>query len=285
MKTNPFSKTLSITIVNSDQARKRPICLVVKKYLLVSLCLLVLCAIGIGIYAGVSAYFFADKLSKTVDGLYRLISLQPSFSESEQDNAVEDEFDLENLSIITGGEIQYSDPDSALMSDPWLEIESTANSYSIEMESGSKNGRVELLSWSDMCKDVLPRGTEIVVVDVDTGLSFKAKRLSGTFHSDTDPLTKEDTKVFKQIYGGRWSWTRRAIWVKIDDRYFAASMNGMPHANSHIPHNGFPGHFCIHFMNSRVHQTKRACPVHQSMIVKAYSNADLLEEYIKNNQY
>ncbi len=255
----------------------------------VFICFVLICAISTGLYAGISAYLSLDKLSRTVDGLTQMVDLKLSDASSagiltDSANVLPDEFDLNNLAVITGDEVQYSD-DSALMSDPWLEIESSANSFTIEMESGSKNGRVELLSWFDISKDILPRGTEIVIIDVDTGLSFNAKRCSGTYHSDTDPLTTEDTEIFKQIYGGKWSWDRRAIWVKVNDRYFAASINGMPHANSHIHGNGLKGHFCIHFMHSRVHETSRQCPVHQSMIVKAFSSADRLEEYLKNNQY
>lgn len=290
MKKNPFSKTLSITVISSDQARKKPFCLVIRKYLFVMLCFVIICAASIGIYAGISSYLSLDKLSRTVNDLTRLVGLKlsdASLAQTFDESAIimSDEFDLDNLAIITGDEVQYSGDDSALMSDPWLEVESAASSYTIEMESGSINGRVELLSWFDISTDILPRDTQIVVIDVDTGLSFNAKRCSGTYHSDTDPLTAEDSEIIKQIYGGKWSWDRRAIWVKIGDRYFAASMNGMPHANSHIFGNGFKGHFCIHFMNSRVHETSRRCPIHQSMIVKAFSNADRLEEYLKNNQY
>ncbi|MFA5675782.1 MAG: hypothetical protein WDA65_04585 [Christensenellales bacterium] len=289
MKTNPFSKTFSITVISSDQPRKKPYSLVIRKYLFFMLCFVFTCASTVGVYAGISAYLSLGKLSKTVDGLTNILiaKLSCASAAAYQESAVimSDEFDFESLAIVTGDEVQYSDSDSALMSDPWLEIESTANSFTIEMESGSKNGRVELLSWADISRDILARGTQIVVIDVDTGLSFNAKRHSGTFHSDTDPLTAKDTEIFKQIYGGRWSWDRHAVWVKIGDRYFAASMNGMPHANSHISGNGFKGHFCIHFMNSRVHETSKKCPVHQAMVVKAFSSADRLEEFLKNNQY
>lgn len=289
MKTNPLSKNFSITIISSDQPRKKPFCLVIRKYLFYLLLFIFTCAVSIGMYAGITAYLSMDKLSKSVDGLAHMLNIKLSDASSEINQrdamVMSDEFDFKNLSIITGDEVDYSDSDSALMSDPWLEIESTANDFTIEMESGSKNGRVELLSWADISKDIMPRDTQIVVIDVDTGLSFNAKRFSGTYHSDTDPLTTEDTEIIRQMYGGRWSWDRRAIWVKIGDRYFAASMNGMPHANSHVFGNGFKGHFCIHFMGSRIHETSRGCPVHQSMVLKAFSSADLLEEYLKNNQY
>ena len=45
-------------------------------------------------------------------------------------------------------------------------------------------------------------------------------------------------------------------------------MNGMPHGSGPLD-NGFSGHHCIHFVNSRTHGTNRVCPLHQAAIKKA----------------
>ncbi|MCC3377949.1 hypothetical protein LKX83_33445, partial [Cohnella sp. REN36] len=71
---------------------------------------------------------------------------------------------------------------------------------------------------------------------------------AGKYHADVQPLTKADTKIMKQIYNGKWSWKRKAIVVKKDHHYYAASMQGMPHGGDGIPDNSFSGHFCIHFL-------------------------------------
>lgn len=71
------------------------------------------------------------------------------------------------------------------------------------------------------------------------------------------------------IYGGNWSWERKAVVVKIGDRRVAASMNGMPHGNSDITGNNFPGHFCLHFLGSALHKTGSPDPNHQAMVLKA----------------
>lgn len=91
---------------------------------------------------------------------------------------------------------------------------------------------------------------------VKTGKTFEAVRWSGYNHLDAEPRTSEDTATMKAIYGGSWSWSRRAILILYNGHVYAASMNGMPHGTSTI-NNDFSGHFCIHFLNSRTHETDR----------------------------
>ena len=43
-----------------------------------------------------------------------------------------------------------------------------------------------------------------------------------------------------------------------------------PHGESAIDGNGYPGHLCVHFLNSRTHGTDRVDEDHQKMILKAY---------------
>jgi hypothetical protein len=84
-------------------------------------------------------------------------------------------------------------------------------------------------------------------------------------------LTARDSQILLSIYGGRWSWERRAVAVQLRNQYFAASINGMPHGGSTIPENNFRGHFCVHFLDSRLHLNGRTDPDHQNMIREALS--------------
>ena len=86
---------------------------------------------------------------------------------------------------------------------------------------------------------------------------------------DTEPLTAEDTAIMKSIYGGSWSWDRRAILVMYNGHVYAASMNGMNHGTTTIADNNFDGHFCIHFYNSRTHETDRVDEDHQAAVARA----------------
>ncbi|MEF3306031.1 hypothetical protein [Paenibacillus sp. GYB003] len=127
----------------------------------------------------------------------------------------------------------------------------------------------EIVEW-DQAKSRIPRKAIVTVVDLETGLSFRAQRRAGSSHADVQPLTRRDTAVMKEIYGGKWSWRRRAIVVTSDDgSAIAASMHGMPHGGDGIPDNGFSGHFCIHFAGSTTHRSGKTDLSHQLMVHKA----------------
>ncbi len=125
-----------------------------------------------------------------------------------------------------------------------------------------------LVPWTT-ARNIFTVGSVATVIDVETGLSFKAMRRGGYYHADAEPLTKYDTEIIKRMYGGSFSWDRRAIVVQIGGYSIAASMNGMPHAEQSILDNGFPGHFCIHFLGSRIHKTGAIDDRHQAMVKRA----------------
>jgi len=148
-----------------------------------------------------------------------------------------------------------------------------------------------MVHWDEVSK-IFKRGTTAKVLDIETGLSFYVKRTYGDSHSDTETLTLKDSEIMKQIYGGEWSWEKRAVIVEVDGFIFAASMNGMPHAgldkyeegayvNSRssgygygynydtVKGNGMDGHFCIHFYGSKLHLNNQPDQTHQDMVRKA----------------
>jgi len=131
-------------------------------------------------------------------------------------------------------------------------------------------GTVELLDWFEGGEDWLAKYSNFTVIDVKTGLSFNVRRFGGWYHADCEPLTASDTAVFKRAAGGEWTWDRRPIWVKYKGRVVAASMNCMPHMANPTQSNNFPGHFCIHLYNSKVHENSKQCPRHQACVQQAY---------------
>ena len=150
-------------------------------------------------------------------------------------------------------------------------ISSSSSSSSSGSSSSSKSGVILADWWTSDIQKVYSRGTIATVTDVKTGISWKVKRRGGTNHADTEPLTAEDTAKMKKAYGGSWSWNRRAIWVTVNGKTYAASQNGMPHAVYSITDNNFNGHICIHFLNSRTHTGNRLDSAHQSCVKAAYS--------------
>ncbi|PGL68946.1 hypothetical protein [Bacillus sp. AFS055030] len=137
--------------------------------------------------------------------------------------------------------------------------------------------QIEIQDWEAVNK-IIPKYSLFTVIDVETGKSFNVQRRAGSRHADVQPLTREDTRIMKEIYDGNWSWRRRAVLILADENLIPASMHGMPHGAGSLP-NGFCGHFCIHFMGSTTHRTGKADLSHHVMILKA---AGKLDEYMNN---
>ena len=141
--------------------------------------------------------------------------------------------------------------------------------------------KIDMLNWNEV-NQLMPRYTKFTVIDVETGKKFKVQRRAGSHHADVQPLTSQDTKIMKKIYGGKWSWKRRAILIIHKNQRIAASMHGMPHGAGALKNN-FPGHFCIHFFGSTTHRTNSMDLSHMLMVLKA---AGKLDDYFgKANPY
>jgi hypothetical protein len=137
-----------------------------------------------------------------------------------------------------------------------------------QIASRGRSGGIKILPWSTV-NQLWNIGETATVIDVETGKTFQAKRLYGYYHADVEPLTWRDTETLLSIYGGHWSWSRRAVVIYLRNLFIAASTNGMPHGGKSIVGNGFPGQFCIHFLGSRVHQSGMVDSEHLAMIVRA----------------
>ena len=125
-----------------------------------------------------------------------------------------------------------------------------------------------LVPWTS-ARNIFTIGSVATVIDVETGLAFRVLRRGGSYHADSEPMTTYDTEVIKRIYGGGFSWDRRAVIVEVNGYSMAASMNGMPHGEERIGDNGFAGHFCIHFLGSRLHLNGEIDDRHQAMVRRA----------------
>ena len=141
-----------------------------------------------------------------------------------------------------------------------------------KMIGNESPGQMELLDWWLGGNVAYARLTEATVVDVRTGKRFAVFRYGGDNHCDVEPLTSKDTQTFLSILGGEWTWERRPIWLEVNGRVIAASMNCMPHEGQHIWDNNFDGHFCIHFFNSRTHETDRVDEEHAAYVQEAWNS-------------
>ncbi|WFD12099.1 peptidoglycan-binding domain-containing protein [Tepidibacter hydrothermalis] len=144
-------------------------------------------------------------------------------------------------------------------------------------------------SWFSKIQYAIPRGATFEVLDIYSGKSFKANRTYGTNHIDAETISEYDTSIYKSVFGGNWSWSKRPIVVTYNGISLPASMAGMPHAGNDnapsaayttwrsdgygagtnldaIKNNGMHGVFDIHFIGSRTHSSNRVDNVHQNNI-------------------
>ena len=106
----------------------------------------------------------------------------------------------------------------------------------IDITAMDKIMNVELLTWHE-ASAIIDGGTIIEVEDIWTGLTYTLRCASISGHADVEPLTAEDTEIIYKTRDGVWSWDARPVWVTIDGRTLAASINGNPHAGSTIVDN------------------------------------------------
>ncbi|MBQ2817647.1 MAG: peptidoglycan-binding protein [Clostridia bacterium] len=123
----------------------------------------------------------------------------------------------------------------------------------------------KLIEWSDV-KKMISRGSKFKLRDFYTGIEYYVIMVGGSKHCDFEPATKNDTAKFKKTYGGKWSWDRRPVLARINGRWYAGSVNGMPHGYETISGNGMENQCCLHFLNSRTHGTNSICSKHQYCI-------------------
>ncbi len=139
------------------------------------------------------------------------------------------------------------------------------------------------LDWFDYMDSFFTKYVKIRVIDAYSMRSYYVKRMGGYNHADVQTIDAKNTQIFKEIYGGAWSWTRRPVWVEIDGKYYAGSSNGMPHGFD-LLETGEGGHTCIHFLNSKTHGTKKVDANHQECVKYASNHVNDLIKFLKNNK-
>ena len=126
------------------------------------------------------------------------------------------------------------------------------------------------------------KGASYKIYDVRTGIVWWARRWAGYSHADIEPVTAADTARLCQIYGVNnaqeiWDknlWQRRPCLITIGNRTFACSLFGMPHNpdGDTIPDNNMTGQICMHFTNSKGHESGKVDTYHQQAIEYAWQN-------------
>ena len=135
---------------------------------------------------------------------------------------------------------------------------------------------VVLCDWTNFMKTNITKDEPLTVVDVKTGTRFSLRPFACGFHADVEPPTKEDTQTLLAVNGGKWDWTPRPIIVNVKGVWYAAAINVMPHGPDTLPDNGMDGQICMHFFNSRQHNTGSENENMQKAIEYALENGGAL---------
>lgn len=142
----------------------------------------------------------------------------------------------------------------------------------------------EKIDWfTGGIQQLWPKGTSYKVYDVYTGIVWWARRWSGGKHLDAEPLTAADTARLCKIYGVKDAqeieeldlWEKRPLLVTIKGHTYACSLYGVPHNypdGDTIPDNNYNGQLCIHFTNSRGHESDKISPTHTEATEYAYNH-------------
>ena len=161
-------------------------------------------------------------------------------------------------------------------------------------------------TWFNEIQHIFRRGDDAIARDIATGRTFAIRRTFGTNHADIEPLTKEDTAIMYEIWGG-WSWARRPVVIYTGGYIFAGSLTNFPHAGvdgapalaivdnrsggygrglnfDAVKGNGVDGHMCLHFAGSLLHGSGRSNPAHQEAVARAieYIRANYTNPELKN---
>ncbi|NJD01125.1 MAG: LysM peptidoglycan-binding domain-containing protein [Ruminiclostridium sp.] len=190
-----------------------------------------------------------------------------------QRNGIPD-YELAAANNFTSGTVLY----------PGQQIKIPVHSIAVKKTPGVQYG--EILDWYTEAQYVFSSGKTGKLTDPVSGKNFFVKRVTGAGHSDTETITYEDSQIMKEIFGGSWTWMRKAMILEADGRRLAVSIAGMPHAGvDGVPYlqtvenrsgnygtgpnfdaisgNGMDGHFDLYFLNSRRHVDNMIDPAHQ----------------------
>lgn len=122
---------------------------------------------------------------------------------------------------------------------------------------GINASQVRYANWYTEIKAKARKYPNATVYDFTTGISWQVNMFSLGAHADSEPLTATDTANMNRAFGGKTTWTPKAVWVVFSDgSVYMASTHNVPHSPQHIRDNDFDGHLCIHFPRTQAQVEK-----------------------------
>ena len=183
--------------------------------------------------------------------------------------------------FIRGDCVSLCDSDGTVTASSTTAASTTTNASDLTMAIYP----AEKIDWyTGGIQTLWPKGSNVKVYDVKTGIVWWAHRWSGGYHADVEPLTAADSARLCKIYGvsstdeiaSKNLWQRRPCLITIGTRTFACSLYGVPHNypdGDTISNNDMKGQVCIHFTNSRTHTGNAVDSYHTEAIQYAWEHA------------
>lgn len=117
--------------------------------------------------------------------------------------------------------------------------------------SGPSGGQVRLLHWYNDVKPSLRSGQTLYVYEPSSGQGWNLRIYSCGRHCDAEPCTAEDTASMLKAFGGKNTWSQKAVYVKLPNgSWTVGSTHDMPHMSGSVKDNNFNGHLCVHFLRT-----------------------------------
>ncbi len=133
--------------------------------------------------------------------------------------------------------------------DPEGESSTTTTAAAPTVTYGSISAsQVRYASWYSEGRAKCRQFPNATVYDFTTGISWQVNMFSLGAHADAEPITQADTDNMMRAFGGKHTWTPKAVWVVLSDgTVYIGSTHNTEHGTYHNRDNGFDGHICIHF--------------------------------------
>ena len=107
---------------------------------------------------------------------------------------------------------------------------------------------VKYRMWDNSFKSLIKKYPTVTVYDFVNRISWQLNIFSLGTHADAEPCSADDTAKMVRAFGGKNTWTPKAVWVRFaDGSVYIASTHDMPHEVQHNMNNNFNGHLCVHF--------------------------------------
>ena len=177
-------------------------------------------------------------------------------------------YDAQTEEAVNSFQASCGLPSDGIADDKTIAALQNALSGGSESSSVSFNNIVYDLDWfrakasgSFINYGIIHNSNDCALIDLQTGTRINIHIQSAGNHLDAEPLTESDTDRLSNLWdvslSENISYLRRPmLFVTKDNKQIICSVYGVPHGEQDITSNKYPGHLCIHFLNSTTSGTR-----------------------------